>query len=345
MVSNSETFDKKNLDIRQNLVETLYENPPPEGVDFPLSMLSPKDSVWDNHRNQAQKVAQIYADTEFFRYNERMIECARLLLFSLENGLTLKSAPFCHVRNCPICQWRKSLRWKAQMYDVYDAIMSDYPTHRWLFLTLTVENCSIGELRSTLQVMNKAWKKLMERKQFKAIDGFIRTTEVTRDTKRPNTYCHPHFHIILLVKPSYFTHNYIKQMDWVRLWGDCLGVNYLPNVDIRTVKPKNGDDSHIKGAISETLKYAVKSSDMLGDETEKANEWFLEYTRQVHKLRFVATGGLLKNALKPDDKITDDEMISPNVEGEQSSDEDKRRLAFTYFPNKFSYIYNPQYNT
>lgn len=344
MVSNSETFGKSNDDFLQNLAEVVYENPPPDGVDLPLATLSPKDKVWDNHRAQTHKVARIYANSPKFEpYAKRMDDCASLLLFGLENGLTLKSAPFCHVRNCPVCQWRKSLRWKARMYEVYEQIQPQYPTHRWLFLTLTVENCHISDLRSVLKTMNNAWKKLTKRKEFATVDGWIRTTEVTRDKARSNTHAHPHFHVILMVKSSYFSRNYVKQMDWVRAWGDCMGAEYLPNVDIRTVKPKGGDDTALRSAIAETLKYAVKSADMVGDGSQSAQDWFYIYTEQVHKMRFVATGGALKNALKPDDKITDDEMISPK--GEVTQTTDNRRLAFTYFPNKSSYVYNFKYNT
>ena len=91
-------------------------------------------------------------------------------------------------------------------------------------------------------------------------------------------------------------------------------MDYLPNVDIRTVKPKAKDlddpDKGIKSAIAETLKYAIKPEDMIGDESLQAVNWFHEYTRQVFKLRFVASGGALKNALKADDKITDQDMIT-----------------------------------
>lgn len=345
MIANSVTIDKQNPIFLQNLAEAIYENPPQDGENIPLATLSPKDKDWDNHRTHTHTVAQIYANNpKFAQYAERMGECATLLLFGLENGLTLKSAPFCRVRNCPTCQWRKSLRWKARMYEVYEQTKPQYPNHRWLFLTLTVENCQIGDLRSTLKQMNHAWKKLTKRKEFASVDGWIRTTEVTRDKTRPNTHAHPHFHIILLVKPSYFSHGYIKKMDWVRLWGDCLGVQYLPNLDIRTVKPKNGDETALKSAISETLKYAVKSADMIGDGSQSAQDWFFKYTEQVHKMRFVATGGALKNALKPDDEITETEMISPTGE-QDDTNQDKRRLAFVYYPHKYQYIYTPYYNT
>ena len=44
-------------------------------------------------------------------------------------------------------------------------------------------------------------------------------------------------------------------MDWVRAWGECLRVDYLPNVDIRTVKPKAKDiDDQTRGLNPPLLK-------------------------------------------------------------------------------------------
>ena len=43
----------------------------------------------------------------------------------------------------------------------------------------------------------------------------------------------------------------------------------------------------------------------MGDGSPASHEWFYELTRQTHKLRFVATGGSLKNILKDDD-LTDE---------------------------------------
>ena len=46
---------------------------------------------------------------------------------------------------------------------------------------------------------------------------------------------HPHFHALLLV-PSYFTINYIKQGDWVEMWAKALRADYLPSVNVKAVK-------------------------------------------------------------------------------------------------------------
>ena len=239
------------------------------------------------------------------------------------------------------------------MYQTYDRIIQTYPTHRFVFLTLTVKNPLITDLRATLQHMNKSWQRLIKRKIFAdVVDGWVRTTEVTRpkdDTS--NTHAHPHFHVIAMVKPSYFKGSkYIKKTAWAKLWGDCLRADYLPVVDVRTVKPKKGggksttNGDGMRGAIAETLKYAVKPDDILQDADDpKAREWFYELTRQTHKLRFVATGGLLKDALKPDDKITDDEMIATGNDDETEQTDD-RRLHFSFVTMKGKYIYNPTYN-
>ncbi|WP_181880010.1 protein rep, partial [Escherichia coli] len=64
-------------------------------------------------------------------------------------------------------------------------------------------------------------------------------------------------------------------------------------------KPKDDESlpcvvaEQLRSAVVETLKYSTKPADMLADP-----EWFLELTRQVHKRRFVATGGALKNVLQ-----------------------------------------------
>ena len=47
---------------------------------------------------------------------------------------------------------------------------------------------------------------------------------------------HPHFHALLLVKPSYFAKGYIKQSDWVEMWAKALRADYLPSVNVKAVK-------------------------------------------------------------------------------------------------------------
>ena len=48
--------------------------------------------------------------------------------------------------------------------------------------------------------MNEGWKRMIQSKRFKGVvDGFIRTTEITRPEKKKSERMnvHPHFHAML----------------------------------------------------------------------------------------------------------------------------------------------------
>ena len=95
-----------------------------------------------------------------------------------------------------------------------------------------MKNPPVTELRDTLKHMNDSWKRLIETKRFKSGVGFLRTTEVTRGNDG-DMMAHPHFHALLLVKPSYFKgQGYIKQGDWVEMWSKALRADYLPSVNV-----------------------------------------------------------------------------------------------------------------
>lgn len=221
--------------------------------------------------------------------------------------------------------------WQARFYQSLPKIEQEHPKGRWLFLTLTVPNCPINELRNTLQAMNKAWQRLIKRKEFKPVLGFIRTTEVTPEKNRKD-YAHPHFHALLLVPSNYFNgKNYVKQSRWLELWRECMRDNSITQVDIRTVKNLNQNDpkTGLQRAASETLKYSVKPGDMINNP-----DWFLEMTKQVHNLRFLSTGGVLKDVLRQDEE-TDQDLIVANDVAENP--DDGARLAFSYRPSERRY--------
>ena len=69
--------------------------------------------------------------------------------------------------------------------------------------------------------------------------------------------------------------------------------------------------------------------------------WLHEMTKQVHKMRFIATGGVLKGILKPEDEITTEEMISSSEEECRTLE---KRVAFQFRPEYRKYVYAPKYN-
>ena len=49
---------------------------------------------------------------------------------------------------------------------------------------------------------------------------------------------HPHFHLLLICRPSYFSNNYISQQKWVELWQKAAKLDYKPQVYVKAVHKK-----------------------------------------------------------------------------------------------------------
>jgi plasmid rolling circle replication initiator protein Rep len=294
-----------------------------------LSDVSPRHKPWDQHRAEADDVQQAYAGgtSRHQRYGERVENCSQVLEFarsppkeSSKQKYTLKSAWFCRVRHCPVCQWRRSLMWQAKVYRALPSLLRDYPNTRFLFMTLTIRNCLVSDLRATLIHMAQSWQRLTQLRCWPA-RGWVRAVEITRNPK--NRSAHPHYHCLLMVPPAYFQGDYLKQDQWAELWKQCLRINYRPVVDIRTVKLDlvqtsrrvNTPPARMWEAVAEVLKYAVKPSDMIRD-----HEWFRELVDETHKIRGVAIGGILKRYIKEREKenlTSEPGEAAPEISAEQ----------------------------
>jgi plasmid rolling circle replication initiator protein Rep len=210
--------------------------------------------------------------------------------------------------------------WQAKVYRALPSLLRDYPDTRFLFMTLTIRNCPVSELRATLGRMGKAWVRLTQLRSWPA-RGWVRAVEITRSQR--DRSAHPHYHCLLMVPPAYFQGDYLKQHEWAELWRQCLRIDYRPVVDIRTVKLDlvqssqrvNKPPARMWEAVAEILKYAVKPSDMIRD-----HEWFLQLSDQLQKTRGVAIGGILKHYIKErePEKLTEEPgEQEPEVSAEQ----------------------------
>lgn len=301
-------------DKRKNLALILTDKSQGDNAAPTLSDLSPRDKPWDKHKKNADTISHYYEQGGQNSYGQRVRLCASRLDFRLvpdgEQGILkmkLHSALFCRIRLCTVCQWRRSLRWKAKAYEALPKVIEAYPKHRWLFVTLTMKNCALIELRETLSHMNRAFKRLTELKAFPG-DGWIKSVEVTRG--RDGQTAHPHIHCLMMVKPSFFSTGYLSKKKWIDLWQQCLRVDYKPVLDVQAVKP----DRSPVALLSEVLKYQTKESDLVS-----SSEWFLEYSEQVKKTRAVSVGGVLREYFRvleeePEDLIGKEESEEKEVD-------------------------------
>lgn len=315
-----------------------------------LRDIAPEHAKWDIRKANADRISALYGtDQDFQKFAERIHDCAEMLalVYAMKNEnelIRILRTWHCKARNCPICQLCRAAKklniLKAGIEKIY-TLDEKYKSYRWLFLTLSVANPELTDLRNNLRDMNKAWKRLTERDDFVIVKGWMRTTEVTRgawvdirngkdidkrkldfvplECRRPKnpTQCHPHFHILLFVPPSYFSRDYIKHEKWVELWKDCARLNYTPVVNIQAVDSLNGGLTEVTKAMN----YSIKADEIADDAP-----WFLELHRQIDHLRFTALGGLLKDHIKFNEKKLDEEESQLVETGQKTLFDWKRQV-------------------
>lgn len=277
-----------------------------------LSEISPRDLPWDVHRGESDQIASNYQGSEFQRYAERINDCSNLLAFGLvpdvDQGayqMKLRTARFCRVRTCMVCSWRRSLMYKARAYKALPKVIADFPTSRYLFVTLTLKNCAVEDLKASILHLNKSFGRMARLKHFPAI-GYLKTVEVTRG-KRGDA--HPHLHILVMVQPSYFGVNYVSKKEWCAWWRRAAQVDYTPIIDVKAIKPQHSP----LGLLAEIVKYQTKPNDLIFSD----RRWFLEYTRQIRSTKAFALGGIFKDYFKELDKEeTQNELIGNDETGE-----------------------------
>lgn len=271
-------------------------------------------------------LADVYAELDRPSRAGRVANCGSLLEFKVsEKEKKLYRANFCKDRLCPMCNWRRSLKIFGQVSQVMDHLEKD--TYRFLFLTLTVKNCSADDLPATVNALFEGWRFMYNKSSVfrKVVCGTFRTVEVTRNKKTGEF--HPHLHVILAVRPSYFKHDYLSQAEWSDLWRSCCNLGYNPIVDIRTIK---GDSGGISGAVAEVSKYAVKDGDYLSgckDDRLACVSAFLSALTGRRLVGFTGCFNKVRKQLKLDD-VEQGDLV--NVDGEDVIREDVTFLIVRY---------------
>ena len=299
IVSKTVTFDKKNRDkccgveSCETITETgeLLEDVSATGRKRPWKEYKMGSmQLADLFRVAGKKYGQSLSDSRL----RDLEECADALWFlqDAEGKRRLKSANFCRVRVCPMCNWRRSLKLFSQVSAVTDAILAEKKA-RFIFVTLTVENVRGEVLRDTIDGLNKAFKYIVDKHQTFApakklkenLLGYMKAEEITYNADRDDF--HPHIHAILEVRPTYFSGDgYIKQKDWTALWRAALGVDYDPLVDVRNIKGGTAK------AVAEVAKYPVKMDAILKiADKEKAAKALTQLYAAIFKRRLVTFGG------------------------------------------------------
>src|SRR5690625_5141795 len=216
-------------------------------------------------------------------------ECNTFMMMIADENLENKKqhkGNTCKNRFCPICAWKKS-RKDALALSVMMAYLKQEENKEFIFLTLTAPNVPAGELNDEIKHYNHSFKKLMERKEVKAIvKGYVRKLEITYNEERDDY--HPHFHVLIAVDKNYFNNSwsYIKRDRWLELWKQVTKNPLITQVDVRKVRDSKDDK------VYEIAKYSAKDSDYLINQ-----DVFDVFYKALKGKRLIVYSGLFKESM------------------------------------------------
>lgn len=283
-------------------------------------------------KKRSYKLVKAYQRLNEWTKAERCENCGSFLEWHNDDNInkcTLVKANFCKDKFCPLCAWRRSLKLYNQLNKIVDNLCASY---RFLFVTLTVKNCTAEQLAETVKTLNSSFTKMMKTKRFKCIAGYFKILEITHDTSEFITYdmfhgnrkkhikskkryfekqnlhigdknpsfdtYHPHLHIMFAVDEDYFSSkDYITQKDLCDAWSKALNVDYTAVCDIRTVSDKNSRDKStisFKSAICEVAKYSVKDTDYLNCSDELIDKTVRTLSDALYNVRLCSFAGVFK---------------------------------------------------
>ena len=300
-----------------------------------------EEKPWKKHKMNSLKLYNLYRkalkiDNSVITESriKNLEDCGNNLLFSVndKNEKKFKSAYFCRLRTCPMCNWRKSLKMFGQTNKIANKILEQNSSTRFLFVTFTVKNCSADKFSQTIDMMNIGFKRLTDKSKGVKITekfknnllGYIRAMEVTYNQEK-DTY-HPHIHCIFAVKAQYFTKGYIKKSDWQYIWGECCNTEYEPIVKVQSIKNSTSK------AVAEVAKYPVKMDEIANyQDKKKAIKALIIFTKILKGRRLITLGGVfadIKKQLKLDDIETGDLV---NLEDDQKEKfQEIKKVLFMY---------------
>lgn len=253
----------------------------------------------------SNQVGKIFLKSEKLHdYGLNILGCSDTVSFVVDgDGVpNIKNIFFCKEKYCPTCAKRKSLRAFANGMRLAEYLGKDYS---FIHLVLTIQNCTIDELRNTIKKLNTKSSELFRSSLCKGIfKGILRNLEIT--VNFDTGLFHPHLHCLVAVNHSYFTsRNYISTKALRHAWADLIGqtdsVVYMKKI----TEPEK--------AIAEICKYCVKPFDI--SESFRAAEYYEKLYFSTKHLRYVQSFGVIREALK---KLKIDfEELKENFEDEE----------------------------
>lgn len=242
-----------------------------------------------------------------------MLECASTLILEQcssdeKHFQHVKYCNYCKGRGCPICEVARAEKNFSIVMKGIEKLRQD--GFCFMFLTLSTLNCCGEGISNELKTQSEAFYKMIRRKDFDFIEGYVSVAEVERSKHQPlSLRWNVHRHIIICMDRTYF--NDPAMLSTIKKhWADCVGAKYeMTAPDIRYMSAS--DDGSCSAEICYTVaKYISTDSEEKRIDKEKKGkakvektpiwQWtkkdIQDYLLGIHGKRLISSGGNMKMA-------------------------------------------------
>jgi len=224
-----------------------------------LAYVAPANAQTLNRRKiENINLAKIYTKIGQQDRAHRVAFCCsyRYMLVDSEQRASNVHTVRCRDRHCVECQRIKSYVYQERLKrTAIEKIKTDFKSDEFLFLTFTVKNPKVTDMRKVMRSMSRGFGMILQKKSFKSIfRGGIRCFEVTRNyAENMKNHCHPHIHAIAQTAPGAFN----------------LFIDFIQNEEIKEVKKRLIEK---RKTISGAEKKKINTASLIRKEINKINK-------------------------------------------------------------------------
>ncbi|MFN7931085.1 MAG: protein rep [Blastocatellia bacterium] len=223
-----------------------------------------KESAQDSYRagnnTEQQKIIALLRRAKLHRQADLLEKCdmtQAILYCGCGNELRVVRQ-HCRQAICQTCQRNKAFRVFKEIEGSVLLMQENAPGLRLLFLTFTVPSCEEEDLKQELDALPKGFTKLIRAPEIKPyVVGYVRAIEV--DYNCETKLFHPHLHVLLAVRASFYSKGYLSQQRFLELWQKATERTEITQIKIKAVKPKPKEGTSLAFEAAKTVRYMLKA--------------------------------------------------------------------------------------
>lgn len=244
-----------------------------------------------------------YLDSGYIGIANKLQGCCHELWLKDDGQGRCKLIPnyTCGVRFCPVCRFFSIRKELGKFHQVFKKIQRDKNLNRarYYYLTLTLKDVPVGQLKDSIAHLNDSFDRLLEKKDIKKF--ILGSSSYLHIGLNDYDRVQPHLHIVMMFKPSYVSRQLLNKSQWASLWQEAAHEDYPPFVECNRIGKGKIENSNDYYELSKKIIYGMKTLEK-GD-MEKCPSTYLQVfglMKGAHKVSHKGVIRTLRAEVKAD---------------------------------------------